>query len=53
MYVGCWDCGVPLSKFKRHYERPRTVKMGWDHTVDVCPKCQKKWFDAFPKTRRE
>ena len=48
MKVICWDCGKPLSA-KETFERPRSVKSGWNNTVDVCEVCLNKWLDKHPE----
>ena len=49
MYVGCRDCGRPLSELKRNYDRPVNIKSGWNNTISVCKKCQTKWLKKHPE----
>ena len=47
--VGCYDCGVRDPK----YERPRTPRSGWNHTVSVCKKCRDIWLKKHPELERK
>ena len=54
MFIGCIDCGKPMSECKKREwtERPRIAKSdgsGWNNTIDCCKSCLDKWLEKHPE----